>query len=372
MKLACLLWLQCIFAIQVAEAQEVPRAQTEALDVWSEPRPGLRYLHRTIESPRTEIHALVVDLRTDGVRIAATRQDDRWSTVSEHARHVGAAAAVNGGFWGVWQRPTGVTAGGGALWDNAEPDFAFGHFAILDDGRAVVNGPGEGEDERSLARVREAVSGRPLLVAGAEPALDSLDLFPSANQRQPRTAAGVSRDGRTVYFVVADGRQEQSRGLTLYQLARELISLGAYRAINLDGGGSSAMFIADVGGLVNRPSRGRVENALGLADDVAARRGEREVMNHLTVIAPRPELAVTAADTLAALPSPIVPITVPARQGSFRIGVAREWLAPMTSAGVLALGVGVAIALVRRVARLARRSVDREPRCGRRGVGSPS
>lgn len=248
-------------------AQEIERPLGEPVDTWSEPNPGLRYLRRTLESPPLSIHAVVVDLRAEGVRVVATPQASRWATVSDFAREQRAAVAINGGFWGVWQRPTGITAGGGSLWSGSEPDPEFGHFGIRSDGRAVVHGPGEGEDARSLARLTDSVSGRPLLVVGGELATDSLDVFASANQRQPRTAAGVSRDGRTVFLVVADGRQSHSRGLTLYQLARVMIELGAHRAINLDGGGSSALFVKGRG-VINRPSDGT----------------ERPVANHLAIV----------------------------------------------------------------------------------------
>jgi hypothetical protein len=58
--------------------------------------------------------------------------------------------------------------------------------------------------------------------------------------RHPRTAAGVTADGRTLILAVIDGRQpEHSIGMTLPELADLMIGLGAIDAINLDGGGSS-------------------------------------------------------------------------------------------------------------------------------------
>lgn len=58
--------------------------------------------------------------------------------------------------------------------------------------------------------------------------------------RHPRTAAGVTANGRTLILVVVDGRQPtHSIGATLPELADIMIGLGADDAINLDGGGSS-------------------------------------------------------------------------------------------------------------------------------------
>ncbi|MEB3330774.1 MAG: phosphodiester glycosidase family protein [Candidatus Sericytochromatia bacterium] len=99
-----------------------------------------------------------------------------------------------------------------------------------------------------------------------------------ANGRAPRTAVGIDPDGRLL-LVAVDGRQPRySQGVTLEELARLMRSLGASEAINLDGGGSTAMTIGDV--LISRPSDGTerpVNNALLVvrradAADEAARR----------------------------------------------------------------------------------------------------
>ncbi len=72
-------------------------------------------------------------------------------------------------------------------------------------------------------------------------------------RRNPRTAAGVLADGRVV-FVQIDGRQPgRSVGLGITETARLLDGLGVREAINLDGGGSSAIATARHG-LVNTPS----------------------------------------------------------------------------------------------------------------------
>jgi exopolysaccharide biosynthesis protein len=67
----------------------------------------------------------------------------------------------------------------------------------------------------------------------------------------PRTAAGVDADGFLLLLVV-DGRQAQSRGVSLEDLAAILEDLGAVDALNLDGGGSSSFVVN--GQLLNRPA----------------------------------------------------------------------------------------------------------------------
>lgn len=69
--------------------------------------------------------------------------------------------------------------------------------------------------------------------------------------RHPRTALAKLKDGRFLMITV-DGRSESSGGIGLQDLAEYLLSLGAVDAMNLDGGGSTTMFLD--GKVVNRPS----------------------------------------------------------------------------------------------------------------------
>ena len=82
----------------------------------------------------------------------------------------------------------------------------------------------------------------------------------------PRTAVGYRPNGELIILVV-DGRQVSSRGVDLNELAIILLDLGCYEALNLDGGGSSAMVVN--GHLLNRPAGGTTE---------------REVMSALAVL----------------------------------------------------------------------------------------
>ncbi|GAX89021.1 phosphodiester glycosidase family protein [Effusibacillus lacus] len=87
----------------------------------------------------------------------------------------------------------------------------------------------------------------------------------------PRTAIGFSADGKTMYLATVDGRQQNSRGMTLRELAELLQGLGAANALNLDGGGSTTM-VARLPGknqveVVNSPSEGSqrpVANGVGI------------------------------------------------------------------------------------------------------------
>lgn len=79
-------------------------------------------------------------------------------------------------------------------------------------------------------------------------------------ERHPRTAVGFSADTSNAYFVVVDGRQSRSAGMMLSELGDFMVMIGIDHAINLDGGGSSAMIIQD--DVVNNPSDGGLQRAV--------------------------------------------------------------------------------------------------------------
>ncbi|MFC7374640.1 MULTISPECIES: phosphodiester glycosidase family protein [unclassified Brachybacterium] len=93
----------------------------------------------------------------------------------------------------------------------------------------------------------------------------------------PRTAVGVSKDGSELFVMVIDGRSSSSRGMTLPEAGKILQDMGAYNALNLDGGGSSALAARTAGSessaIWNSPSDGEVRqvpNALVFYSDAPA------------------------------------------------------------------------------------------------------
>ncbi|PWR09552.1 multidrug transporter [Micromonospora sicca] len=91
----------------------------------------------------------------------------------------------------------------------------------------------------------------------------------------PRTSVGFSADGRKMIMLTVDGRQVDSRGVTQTEMGRMMVELGAYTALNLDGGGSSTLLAREPGAAAvqveNSPSDG----------------SERPVPNGLAIYAPK-------------------------------------------------------------------------------------
>ncbi|TAK19308.1 MAG: hypothetical protein EPO40_34480 [Myxococcaceae bacterium] len=238
-------------------------APAAAVDTWSNPFPGVRRLLRVTASQH--IDALLIDLCAPGVSVRVTAPSERSRTVPSFGALVGAQAAVNGGFYNTANQAQtdGFVLHAGASWGGTDHDYV-GPIAFGDARAEIV--PHE-RVEGPQGWMREAVSGHPTLVVGGATRDNSGDtgLCP----RNPRTAAGLTADHRTLILAVVDGRYAPTRvGMTCNELAALMRDLGARDALNLDGGGSATMWLSGVG-VLNRPSDGT----------------PRTVSNHLAVYA---------------------------------------------------------------------------------------
>ncbi len=117
--------------------------------------------------------------------------------------------------------------------------------------------------------VKHIISGGPYLVKDYQIFIDmTAQKLQSIGGRNPRTAIGYTKDNDLI-LVAADGREGSSIGLTLVELANLMKELGCTNAINLDGGGSTVMYVN--GQIVNRPQQNggiALSNALVIAKKV--------------------------------------------------------------------------------------------------------
>ena len=99
--------------------------------------------------------------------------------------------------------------------------------------------------------VKHIISGGPYLVKDGEVFVDmTAQKLTAIGGRNPRSAIGYTADNRLV-LVAVDGREGSSIGMTLMELANFMKSVGCIGAINLDGGGSTVMYVD--GAVVNNP-----------------------------------------------------------------------------------------------------------------------
>ena len=113
---------------------------------------------------------------------------------------------------------------------------------------------------------RALVTGWPAIVRDGRSLMETLDSLEGASKafattRHPRSVVGISRGGDTLLLVAVDGRQAASVGMSLAELARTMVALGAWNALNLDGGGSTALVVRD--SVVSSPSDPTGERAVG-------------------------------------------------------------------------------------------------------------
>lgn len=119
-------------------------------------------------------------------------------------------------------------------------------FVISTDNEAFCLTTEEYAQFKADGKIREAVCGRStLLLKNGEQLDQSGNTMPVANM-EPRTAIGVSQDGKEVYLMVVDGRNfYYSNGADLLDLMNLMSACGASDALNLDGGGSSTFIARD-------------------------------------------------------------------------------------------------------------------------------
>ena len=120
-------------------------------------------------------------------------------------------------------------------------------------------------DLKDLSNIQTAVSGSHMLVNKSK-VIKIEGAF--STERHPRTVIGIDKKSESLILVVFDGRQPgYSSGVTFEEASKWLIKLGAHKALNLDGGGSSIMAIKDQFGKAkafNSPSSLRLNgNHLG-------------------------------------------------------------------------------------------------------------
>ncbi len=130
------------------------------------------------------------------------------------------------------------------------------------------------DGQQCPAHYTDGVAAGPRLLRAGQAVASTL---PYATERHPRTAFGISKDGRRAWVIIVDGRQPDSAGMPLADLTALFVTLGASDAINLDGGGSSTLVTADGHGgamLLNRP----------IHTGIVGR--ERPVANHILLFVP--------------------------------------------------------------------------------------
>lgn len=197
-------------------------------------------------------------------------QADTMSRVSELSRQYGAIGAINGSFYNMrtgW--PVTFIRSGGTGYGpvSVEDPMLNGAIVVSNNGIKIL--PWQCETIREIQTgYPDVMQAGPLMIySGLK---QPIQANPGMAKRHPRTALGITKRG--VLFVVVDGRHEgHAEGMTLEELAWLMSQLGCIDALNLDGGGSSALW---ANAIRNFPSdNGRFDHE-----------GERAVSNAILIV----------------------------------------------------------------------------------------
>jgi exopolysaccharide biosynthesis protein len=309
-----------------------------AMASWTNLAPGVDY--QEFAEPGFDVHVARIDLAGSDLAVIGSRESERGLRVSELAKKTNAIVAINGDYFDDRFRPVGLALGPCGKWDARAEGFKRREGLVeLAQGRAqIVSGAGVeagGADDWA----QHGISGWPMLVDGCVAAtaqqLPGSDVF--TRSPHPRTAVGLSKDGKTLYLVVADGRRSGVPGMTLAELASFFTEkLGACSAINLDGGGSTTMTIN--GKIVNRPSDG-VERPVGnhlaviLRKDLASCDPEPAAKLATAAKYPKPAPPPVPAATAATSTQPASPTSATSTQGTTTTTTATSTQGTATTTG---------------------------------------
>ena len=216
----------------------------------------------------TEVYAAEVSLASPEYLKTALAQGLYGKNVTEETSQIAAdndaILAINGDYYGA--REKGYVIKNGELYrDTAvsgQEDLVIyedGSFGIIREDEITA-------DELIADGAVNTLSFGPALVESGRVTVGENEEVARAMSSNPRTAIGIKADG-TYLFVVADGRTEESEGLSLYDLAEFMKELGAVTAYNLDGGGSSTMVFN--GNVINNPTGGRAGHGEGTERSVS-------------------------------------------------------------------------------------------------------
>jgi hypothetical protein len=251
---------------------------------------GVRVIHSVTTSPRLlDMWIAEIDPKAAGVSFLVTPSNGDLpgevtpQTTRDFVTKRGAQLGVNGSFFAVAKAKqfnvSGLSVSNGDAYSEFEPRYRDALNLSKDNVATIIKAVGTGGTEhKPNVPLYNAVGGSARLVTNGRNVADK------AKVTHPRTAAGVTADGKLL-LVTIDGRYPlHSIGVTLHELADVLIRWGAKDGINFDGGGSTSFVMDDPRTEQNDP---RVFNVPCDPLPPSAHGKERRVANSLAVFAKR-------------------------------------------------------------------------------------
>ncbi|WP_343522748.1 phosphodiester glycosidase family protein [Pedobacter sp.] len=171
-----------------------------------------------------------------------------------------AIAAINGNFFDVknggsvdFVRVNGKTINTNRLDKNGNRARHQEAAVVIDKGKiSIKKWDGSSDWETKLREENVLLNGPLLTMNNVDEVLDTAGFN---RLRHPRTCLGIKPNGRAILLTV-DGRNENSAGMSLFELTKLMRWLGCNSAINFDGGGSTTLWVNGMpdGGVINYPT----------------------------------------------------------------------------------------------------------------------
>lgn len=259
------------------------------ISVTKQPFPGVLTYSEVRTNPPNRLFVAEVDLEHPDLRLRVSRGGPdpdgpgEWQTTLMQPTRIAARdefdLVVNGDFYRilradpekpvakgyqsqVWSAVIGPAASAGQVWSTS----ASGRPCLVVTTNRQVRIELLAEPRPDHA---EVVAGNRMLVE------EGVAVEQTSKARHPRTVAGLNKDRTRLVLLVVDGRKPGiAAGMNYDELAAEMVRLGCWQALNLDGGGSSVIAVreqdADTMRILNQPTDGRerpVANVLGIIHD---------------------------------------------------------------------------------------------------------
>lgn len=262
-----------------------------------QPFPGVTYEVETRTDPPMRLFVVKVDLGSPNIRLEVSRGGPdpdgpgEWETTlmrpTAVAEREGYDLVINGDFFTLrskkqaaadskpadaanhpeyqstlWGGALGPAVSQGETWSTSKEPRPC--LVVRKKGRTTVT---------TIEMVAKPPADAQAVIAGNTMLIDDGKETPHTNKvRHPRTVVGLDRKGKTLTILIVDGRRPgTSVGMSYEELAKEMLRLGCWDAVNLDGGGSTVLAMRDSQDgklkILNTPSDGRerpVANVLGI------------------------------------------------------------------------------------------------------------
>jgi len=280
------LFILPLLVVEKLAAQTKQDSLTIVLAKWQqkEIKKGITWKQTHFENlfdSQQEINLIEIDLNNKKLKLGLEGFADTLFLTSAIAAQTNAAAAINGGFFDTqhgggttFVKKEGQIVNKTTLLDKNNKRTERSNGALVLNGKKTHIAAGKIANEKwdeDIRAVNIMVCG-PLLIFDNSIKQLSKDAF--NDNRHPRSAVALTADHK-LYLLTVDGRNAKAQGMNLHELSFLLKALGAKEALNLDGGGSTTLYVRNEGldGVVNYPSDNKLFDHAG----------ERKVANMILV-----------------------------------------------------------------------------------------